>query len=76
MRNLRISGKQICQLMVPFRVDGHIYIVRALINVPNFEINLRGRNKCSRLGALPICNTASVAQYILISLYLYVVYVT
>ena len=46
------------------------YIVRALINVPNVEIKLRGRKKNFRLGALGMRKTASVARYIQISLYL------
>ena len=45
-------------------------IVRALINVPNFEIKLRGRKIFFGLGALGMRKTASVARYIQISLYL------
>ena len=44
--------------------------MHALINVPNLEIKLCGRNIFFRLGALGMRKTASVARYIQISLYL------
>ena len=49
------------------------HIVRALINVHNFEIKLHGRKKLLRPADHVALSNASVAQHIQILLFLYIV---
>jgi hypothetical protein len=65
--------KLVLQVELVLPVTADVCIVRALINVHNFEIKLHGRKQFLRPADHAALSNASVARHIQILLFLYIV---